>query len=79
MGLRVALCVQTCTCTSVIVVLALLYVTSHAHSSISRAMWPRNIDSLGAKELVMGMVNHGNSDVRMQALLAIQKMMVQNW
>ena len=39
----------------------------------------RNVDSLGAKELVMGMVNHGNSDVRMQALLAIQKMMVQNW
>ena len=39
----------------------------------------RNIDSLGAKELVMGMVNHGNADVRMQALLAIQKMMVQNW
>ena len=27
----------------------------------------------------MGMVSHGNSDVRMQALLAIQKMMVQNW
>ena len=39
----------------------------------------RNIDALGAKEMVMGMVNHGNSDVRMQALLAIQKMMVQNW
>lgn len=39
----------------------------------------RNIDTLGAKEMVMGMVNHGNSDVRMQALLAIQKMMVQNW
>ena len=39
----------------------------------------RNIDALGAKETVMGMVSHGNSDVRMQALLAIQKMMVQNW
>ncbi len=39
----------------------------------------RVVDSLGGKELVMGLVNHGNSDVRMQALLAIQKMMVQNW
>ena len=39
----------------------------------------RNVDALGAKEMVMGMVSHGNSDVRMQALLAIQKMMVQNW
>ena len=39
----------------------------------------RNIDALGAKEMVMGMVSHGNSDVRMQALLAIQKMMVHNW
>ena len=39
----------------------------------------RTIDRLQAKELVMGLVNHGNSEVRMQALLAIQKMMVQNW
>lgn len=37
------------------------------------------IDKLGAKELVMGLVNHGNTEVRMQALLSIQKMMVQNW
>ena len=37
----------------------------------------RNIDTLGAKEMVMGMVNHGNSEVRMQALISIQKMMVQ--
>lgn len=59
-----------------IVVLVPLIVLSHVHSYI---MCLRNIDSLGAKELVMGMVNHGNSDVRMQALLAIQKMMVQNW
>ena len=39
----------------------------------------RTIDRLEAKQLVMGLVNHGNSEVRMQALLAIQKMMVQNW
>ena len=39
----------------------------------------RTIDRLQAKELVMGLVNHANSEVRMQALLAIQKMMVQNW
>ena len=37
------------------------------------------MDNLGAKDLVMNLVNHGNSDVKMQALLAIQKMMVQNW
>ena len=39
----------------------------------------RAIDKLEAKPLVMGLVNHGNSDVRLQALLSIQKMMVQNW
>ena len=39
----------------------------------------RTIDRLQAKELIMGLVNHANSEVRMQALLAIQKMMVQNW
>ena len=39
----------------------------------------RTIDRLQAKELVMNLVNHANSEVRMQALLAIQKMMVQNW
>ena len=39
----------------------------------------RAVESLGGKNLVMNLVNHGSSDVRMQALLAIQKMMVQNW
>ena len=39
----------------------------------------RAVEQLGGKSLVMNLVNHGNSDVRMQALLAIQKMMVQNW
>ncbi len=39
----------------------------------------RAVEQLGGKNLVMNLVNHGNSDVRMQALLAIQKMMVQNW
>ena len=37
------------------------------------------IDKLGAKELVMNLVNDSNTEVRMQALLSIQKMMVQNW
>ena len=39
----------------------------------------RIIDQMGAKELVMGLVQHTNNEVRMQALLSIQKMMVQNW
>ena len=39
----------------------------------------RAVDHLGGKNLVMNLVNHGNPEVRMQALLAIQKMMVQNW
>ena len=34
---------------------------------------------LKGKEVVMRLVAHTNSEVRMQALLAIQKMMVQNW
>ena len=39
----------------------------------------RAVENLGGKDLVMNLVNHGNSDIKMQALLAIQKMMVQNW
>ena len=39
----------------------------------------RAVENFGGKDLVMNLVNHGNSDVKMQALLAIQKMMVQNW
>jgi V-type H+-transporting ATPase subunit H len=37
------------------------------------------IEHLGAKELIMNLVNHANTEVRMQALLSVQKMMVQNW
>ena len=37
------------------------------------------VERLGAKHMVMNLVNHGNAEVRMQALLAIQKMMVHNW
>ena len=54
-------------------------VSVHVQVCIVSVCLYRNIDALGAKEMVMGMVSHGNSDVRMQALLAIQKMMVQNW
>ena len=39
----------------------------------------RMIENLGAKTLVMDLVNHANTEIRMQALLSIQKMMVQNW
>ena len=39
----------------------------------------RVIEMLKGKEVVMRLVSHVNSEVRMQALLAIQKMMVQNW
>ena len=39
----------------------------------------RMIENLGAKTLVMELVNHSNTEIRMQALLSIQKMMVQNW
>ena len=49
------------------------------HCWLATFVLHRTIDRLEAKELVMGLVNHGNSEVRMQALLAIQKMMVQNW
>ncbi|XP_065890325.1 V-type proton ATPase subunit H-like isoform X2 [Dysidea avara] len=37
------------------------------------------IEQLKGKEVVMKLVVHSNSEVRMQALLAVQKMMVQNW
>ena len=39
----------------------------------------RVVEMLKGKEVVMRLVSHGNSEVRMQALLAMQKMMVQNW
>ena len=39
----------------------------------------RMIEDLGAKTFVMELVNHENTEIRMQALLSIQKMMVQNW
>lgn len=37
------------------------------------------VDKLKAKELVMNLVNHKQPEVRIQALLSIQKMMVHNW
>ena len=45
----------------------------------SFSMHCRMIENLGAKTLVMELVNHSNTEIRMQALLSIQKMMVQNW
>ena len=54
-------------------------VLSFAHLFSSLPMCCRMIENLGAKTLVMELVNHSNTEIRMQALLSIQKMMVQNW
>ncbi|XP_065193460.1 V-type proton ATPase subunit H-like [Sycon ciliatum] len=37
------------------------------------------LDSLGGKQLIMGLMNHADGQVRYEALVAVQKMMVQNW
>lgn len=34
---------------------------------------------LGAKEPIMGLIEHENPDLQRQALLCVSKMMVQNW
>lgn len=39
----------------------------------------RDLEDCGAKEQVMRLVGHKDPDVRIQALLALQKVMVQNW
>ena len=39
----------------------------------------RDLEDCGAKEQVMRLVGHRDPDVRIQALLALQKVMVQNW
>ena len=39
----------------------------------------RVLDSLGGKQLIMGLMNHADGQVRYEALVAVQKMMVQNW
>ncbi|XP_055342963.1 V-type proton ATPase subunit H-like [Paramacrobiotus metropolitanus] len=37
------------------------------------------IDKVGGKEAAMALLSHADADVRYQALLAVQKMMVTNW
>ena len=37
------------------------------------------LEDCGAKVQVMRLVEHKDSEVRIQALLALQKVMVQNW
>lgn len=37
------------------------------------------IESLGGKELVMQLLSHQDANVRYEALLCVQKLMVQNW
>eukprot|EP01135_Chromosphaera_perkinsii_P004759 Nk52_evm31s295 gene=Nk52_evmTU31s295 len=37
------------------------------------------IDKLNGKSAIMGLMNHGDSAVRYEALLAVQKLMVHNW
>jgi V-ATPase subunit H len=39
----------------------------------------RVVERLGGKDRAMAMLNHEDASVRYQALLAVQKMMVQNW
>lgn len=37
------------------------------------------IEQLGAKQLVMQFLNHEDPNVRYEALIAVQKLMVHNW
>ena len=39
----------------------------------------RVIEQIGGKQLAMTLLTHEDANVRYQALLAVQKMMVQNW
>lgn len=38
-----------------------------------------NIEQLGGKQLVMQLLGHEDPNVRYEALLAVQKLMVHNW
>jgi len=37
------------------------------------------IEQLGGKQLVMQLLSHDDANVRYEALLAVQKLMVHNW
>lgn len=39
----------------------------------------RTIENLGGKQLVMQLLAHEDPNVRYEALLAVQKLMVHNW
>jgi len=41
--------------------------------------WHRVVEQLGGKQLVMTHLSHEDPNVRYEALLAVQKLMVHNW
>ena len=56
---------------------ALLYQDSEAVTSIIFLF--SVLEQLGGKTMVMGLLAHEDPNVRYEALLAVQKLMVHNW
>ena len=58
----------------------MLHITlAHYHKFPSNFIGKTILEQEGAKELIMRLMHHEDSNTRMEALLAVQKMMVHNW
>lgn len=58
----------------------LLYVSINSFIQLTLYLLINSIiEQLGGKQLVMQLLSHDDANVRYEALLAVQKLMVHNW
>ncbi|XP_022258489.1 V-type proton ATPase subunit H-like [Limulus polyphemus] len=55
----------------------MVYIVMKAHSKMN--LYYSVIEQLGGKHLVMQLLTHEDPNVRYEALLCVQKLMVHNW